>query len=874
MMELIYIYEALPNDLEENGDSLIDWLDPPEITRSINQQFSFYGNYSIKGSNADFIKKGNWIKTLCPDETWQYFEIKTVTKNLYSVSVNAVHLGYLANRNFISESYIAYGDGSEIMNNLKKNLAFKQLFDYTSTITHKHQFTAKEVNPIDAIIGQNNGNQNLTGVVDGELDMDNYKLTLRDRIGEDEGFRIDLGINLESVTETMDDLSVVNSLYLIGGEPEDKQYDDDQLPVRYKYLEVKGVTDDNRRIGKRENSECKTEQELKNWGQSLYDKDRIHEPKISHEINMVSLEATMEYRELYSDLAKLQLGDTVYCTVDYMNLEIAERMIEYVWIPTLKKYKSVILGNDLGMFTNNVHTQLSEAKKELKKTASELTESMIQATELINGVQGGSVLQYPKNYPNTTYYMDTDSTDTAKNVIALNNAGIGFSTTGWHGPFRNAWTIDGKLNADFIKSGVLEGVDVISKNAKYRVKMSDGAVVFQDVDTGKLLGTLYGLDKIVNGQRQSELGIIQKNGCPFVVKGEENDGTVSTHLEVIPKGYAGNTSANSVIRLNAGQVQVSDVLYITGKLILNGKEITGNSGSGGATPPTLTTEQEKNAWFIWMYFKNKGWTEQSIAGMLGNMQSESGIVPDIDEYGGGGGYGIVQWTPKSKLVDWCNSRGIDYRTLDSQCARMQWEMENKVQWIATTSYPYSFQEFSKKTDVSECAWAFITNYERPLNVNQPIRATQAQYWYDKFINIGNYDWKNPVRSQYIVTQEWDSDDYWSGGVVGNHGGIDLASIPAGSKPPIYAARRGTVIARSVGTVEGTYVLIDHNDGYYTYYGHLDSSSVSQGQKVTNDIVIGIMGTTGASTGVHLHFEVRQGGSSANFRINPRDVINF
>lgn len=74
-------------------------------------------------------------------------------------------------------------------------------------------------------------------------------------------------------------------------------------------------------------------------------------------------------------------------------------------------------------------------------------------TDLINGVKGGSILQYPKNRPHTLYFMDTDSTDTAKNVIAINNQGIGFSTTGWKGPFRNAWTIDGILNADFIRAG-------------------------------------------------------------------------------------------------------------------------------------------------------------------------------------------------------------------------------------------------------------------------------------------------------------------------------------------------------------------------------------------------------------------------------------
>ncbi|HDO7722084.1 TPA: hypothetical protein P4P82_002867, partial [Enterococcus faecalis] len=77
-------------------------------------------------------------------------------------------------------------------------------------------------------------------------------------------------------------------------------------------------------------------------------------------------------------------------------------------------------------------------------------------TNLINGVEGGSILQYPKNRPNTHYYLDTESTDTAKDVIAINNKGIGFSRTGWKGPFKNAWGINGVLNADFIGAGKIK----------------------------------------------------------------------------------------------------------------------------------------------------------------------------------------------------------------------------------------------------------------------------------------------------------------------------------------------------------------------------------------------------------------------------------
>lgn len=160
----------------------------------------------------------------------------------------------------------------------------------------------------------------------------------------------------------------------------------------------------------------------------------------------------------------------------------------------------------------------------------------------------------------------------------------------------------------------------------------------------------------------------------------------------------------------------------------------------------------------------------------------------------------------------------------------------------------------------------------------------AEWYVDKvmtiaqsYVNVGSSGskgdgtWKNPVKTPYVVSQEWDSINI--DGLI--HGGIDIASTPVGSKPPVYSAKSGKVLV--VGSnlgYEGNYVMVQHEGGYVTYYGHFDSVNVKQGQEVTNETVLGIMGQTGLATGVHLHFEVRQGGSSSSSRINPRVLINF
>lgn len=91
-----------------------------------------------------------------------------------------------------------------------------------------------------------------------------------------------------------------------------------------------------------------------------------------------------------------------------------------------------------------------------------------------------------------------------------------------------------------------------------------------------------------------------------------------------------------------------------------------------------------------------------------------------------------------------------------------------------------------------------------------------------------------------------------------HTGIDLAA-PAGT--PILAAESGTVsLVRKLGTGYGWYVVVSHGSNISTLYAHMSSIIVSQGQAVSRGQKLGGVGTTGSSTGNHLHFEVRVNGS--------------
>lgn len=143
----------------------------------------------------------------------------------------------------------------------------------------------------------------------------------------------------------------------------------------------------------------------------------------------------------------------------------------------------------------------------------------------------------------------------------------------------------------------------------------------------------------------------------------------------------------------------------------------------------------------------------------------------------------------------------------------------------------------------------------------------------------------PCKQPFVVTSEFGWRTHPITGAQELHNGIDLAVNGNPTNTPIYASAAGTVIFSGVLTggweSYGNYVVIRHSNGFCTGYAHLASISVSVNAQVNQGQQLGIMGTTGSSTGIHLHFQLitdhtdipRIAGNSSLF-INPRDRIDF
>lgn len=135
--------------------------------------------------------------------------------------------------------------------------------------------------------------------------------------------------------------------------------------------------------------------------------------------------------------------------------------------------------------------------------------------------------------------------------------------------------------------------------------------------------------------------------------------------------------------------------------------------------------------------------------------------------------------------------------------------------------------------------------------------------------LNNWAW--PTNSGYIISSDYAYRIHPITGIRHLHTGIDIAGTGYGS--PVYASNNGVVYKTGYQSSMGNYIMINHNNGYYTIYEHLAQIMVKPNQIVEKGQQIGKIGMTGSATGPHLHFEVWQGVPYQGTRLSPWTILN-
>ncbi|MDN6055233.1 MAG: phage tail tip lysozyme [Lactococcus lactis] len=512
---------------------------------------------------------------------------------------------------------------------------------------------------------------------------------------------------------------------------------------------------------------------------------------------------------------------------------------------------------------------------------------------MVNGIEAG-VSQSRETYEQV--FMDGPKIQDSQYFMIQNNVGISFKQCKkgqWttiqdvhNGKSNTAWTLDGTFNANFINAGVLQGVRIRSVHHDFIIELDQGKIRFIKRN-GSSENEMFAFAPTYAGGQLQGINAIQNQGYSFALSSKGNNGALLNVLE-IPKD---STAENRKLNLY-GEVKVKGNFYVNGvKIDTNGGGNSGGGGGGwnGHYPPEVTSDRDKRYWQIWAMAIGSGFSKQAAAALLGNAQGESDANPTADEGGGrpGFGYGVWQWTDSSGassgrvyMINLMTRAGVTDNpdTITAQFKLLMWHAQNG-QWIAKSSYPYSWTQFMTLTNINTATQAFVSNFERPLN-GHPERSTWAQEWYNKFVNLGipsgGGGYIAPISSPITVTSEMGWRTSPITGAQEFHNAMDL--VNGNPTTPILASGDGQVVQAGSNYYDwyGNYTVIKHADGLYTGYAHQSRIDVSVGQNVKKGQQIGLMGATGPVTGPHLHFQFMDQywpSSSAHFK-NPRDYIKF
>ena len=172
-----------------------------------------------------------------------------------------------------------------------------------------------------------------------------------------------------------------------------------------------------------------------------------------------------------------------------------------------------------------------------------------------------------------------------------------------------------------------------------------------------------------------------------------------------------------------------------------------------------------------------------------------------------------------------------------------------------------------KVNAEKCANANYVSLDTELKAGSSLFVPDAELDWATRQEINGDLFKKPLHARYWLSSNygWRASPF-NAGKRTFHGGVDMA---VSSGTPIYAALDGTVTAVGYNATYGNYVIITHHSGYKTLYGHMKTTACRKGNFVYTNTIIGYVGSTGMSTGPHLHFTVYKNGKT----INPMTVLN-
>ncbi|HFF9307737.1 TPA: phage tail spike protein [Clostridium perfringens] len=522
---MINIYDSTETNFSHNGICSLD--EKRELIKcTIHRKLegAYEGTLFISKENlkwTEFIE-GRILKLPVDiNGRTQLFRIFDTSDDFTDLEVYFKHIFFDLDDFFIEDTNIVEKDGRGAINQILNTTVDSHRFTATSDINIINNCRIVDKTVTEAIGVDENCFLNRWG---GEIDYDNFKFKINEKIGSDNGYRISLRKNLKAINGDISITEVATKLKIKGYDGiKLDEYLISPLANAYPHFKTRVVKFDDIKVksdpDNPEEEGYETLQaaqlEMRRRGLELFSKQNIDKPTVNFEIDIDEMrEENIEVGVLevlsIGDIATLELEDFLRS-----NIEVKQRVIELEFDCIRKINIKVILGESTSTIfkeVSKIESILNDLNDKLEGNSWQdiLDKSMEQATDIIaEGFKDSYVI--PRK--NEIIVADNIDLNLAKKVIVINKNGIGFSLEGYR-PDRLtlAMTIDGEINASCIKFGSLSGAlidvgtieaDRLSVNAKKTLR--DGLVKTVDFEV-----SLEGIKQEVSSKQEAIDNIAKK----------------------------------------------------------------------------------------------------------------------------------------------------------------------------------------------------------------------------------------------------------------------------------------------------------------------------------------------------------------------------
>ena len=421
---MIVIYNQKETDFKSIG---LGTINPSEciVSEELNGSYELeLTHYYDVHKKWERLEKNNIIVVDTPKGR-QAFRIYSVNPKMESIKVNARHIFYDLLDNYCEKISATNVSAYSALAAIKSACAVNMPFSFETDLTATGTVIGKNINPAAAILSDDTDEDNISFLTafGGEIDRDNFNISVKAALGKDRGVIISYRKNLTGLEITEDISNVATRVYPFGkdGKKYSKGYIDSEHVNDYPYPKIQILEVD----------DAVVDAQLKIAVREFYENGGDL-PEINIKVDFQELSKTEEYSN-YVQLEEVFIGDTVTVVNSKMNFSKKAKVISYKWDCLKQQYNNI----ELGDFTADITGSITSGKKSFNAA----TSASAEARQVLNLVTGVVTITSRGMY----ICIDSSDVETANKLFFFGQQGLQYSSTGVNGAWKTVINSEGNV---------------------------------------------------------------------------------------------------------------------------------------------------------------------------------------------------------------------------------------------------------------------------------------------------------------------------------------------------------------------------------------------------------------------------------------------